>query len=69
MADEGEEESTELTGEAMLVVELTRALYKDEIDEVFRILGRHLDARRLRVSANVMQEYQLAGRVDAASNV
>ncbi len=63
MADEGEEERVELTEEAMLVVELTRVLYKREIDEVFRILGRHMDKQRLQVSRDVFEEFELAGRI------
>ena len=63
MAEEGEEEPAELTEEAMLVVELTRSLFKDDVDEVFRILGRHLDKRRLQISADVMREYELASRI------
>lgn len=63
MAEEGEEEPAELTEEAMLVVELTRALFKDDVDEVFRILGRHLDKRRLQISPDIMREYELASRI------
>ena len=63
MADEGEEQHVQLTEEAMLVVELTRALYKREIDEVFRILGRHMDKQRLQVSGDVLEEFELAGRI------
>jgi len=63
MADEGEEERVELTEEAMLVVELTRVLYKREIDEVFRILGRHMDKQLLQVSRDVLEEFELAGRI------
>jgi len=63
MADEGKEEHVQLTEEAMLIVELTRALYKSEIDEVFRALGRHMDKRRLQVSGDVFKEFELAGRI------
>lgn len=63
MADEGEEERVELTEEAMLVVELTRVLYKREIDEVFRILGSHMDKQLLQVSRDVLEEFELAGRI------
>lgn len=63
MAEMGKHEDTVLTEEAMVVVELTRALYKKEIDEVFRILGRHMDKHQQRVSAEVMREFEIAGRI------
>lgn len=58
-----EEEAFELTQEAKLVVELTKALFKKDIDEMFRILGRHLDKHRLQVSSDVLQEFEIAGRI------
>lgn len=55
--------TAELTQEAMLVVELTKALFKNDIDEMFRILERHLDKHGLRISEDVFEEYQIAGRI------
>lgn len=63
MADMNENKSVELTEEAKVIVELTRALYTNEIDEVFRILGRHLDKHQLKVSEDILDEYKKAGRV------
>lgn len=57
------EESGELTEEGMLVVELTRALFSQDIDEAFRILGRHMDKNNLQISTEVLDEYRLAGRI------
>lgn len=58
-----ENDSSELTVEGMLVVELSRALFSSDIDETFRILGRHMDKHQFQVSNDVIEEYHLAGRI------
>ena len=63
MVQKEEPESAELTQEAMLVVELTKALFRNDIDETFRILGRYLDKNRLKISKDVFDEYRIAGRI------
>lgn len=57
------EEGRSLTEEGRLVVHLTKALFASDVDEVFRILGRHMDKHRLKVSIDVIDEYHLAGRI------
>ena len=51
------------TEEGRLVVMVTRALFNKDVDETFRIFGEYLDKHRLQVSAEVMQEYEVAGRI------
>jgi len=63
MVDIGDGQPVELTEEAQVVVALTQALYAKQIDEVFRILGRHLDKYKLQVSYEVMEEYHIAKRI------
>lgn len=55
-----------LAEDAMLVAQLTKALLLSNVDEVFRIMGRYLDKHRLQVSADVLQEYEFAGRIRQA---
>lgn len=60
----GDEKGTaDAAEEAMLIVQITKALYAHDIDEIFRILGRYLDKHRFQVSADVMREFEVAGRI------
>jgi hypothetical protein len=56
----------ELTEEAALVVQLTKTLFAQDIDETFRILGRYLDKHQFKVSNEVLSEYHLAQRIKSA---
>lgn len=58
--------SAKLAEDAMLVSQLTKALLSSNVDEVFRVLGRYLDKHRLQVSTDVLQEYEIAGRIKQA---
>ena len=60
---EHEEQGRLPTEQGRLVVRITRALFKNDIDESYRILGEYLDKHRLQVSADVISEYQVAGRI------
>jgi len=51
------------TEEGRLVIKVTRALFKKDVDETLRILGEYLDKHRLQVSSDVMKEYEIAGRI------
>lgn len=51
------------TEEGRLVIKVSRALFKKDVDAALRILGEYLDKHRLQVSADVMREYEVAGRV------
>ena len=64
MKDNETKDQTMLTEDALLVVNLSKALFSKDIDRVFRILGSHLDKYRLKVSADVLKEYQLAERFE-----
>lgn len=66
MEANGENGSAKLTEDAMLVAQLTKALLRSNVDEVFRIIGRYLDKHRLQVSTEVLQEYEIAGRIRQA---
>jgi len=63
MTEKWEEEPAELTEDAMMVVQLTKAIFAKDIDEAFRVLGRYLDKHKSKVSADVIKEYELAGRI------
>jgi len=47
-------------------LQLTKAIFAKDIDEAFRVLGRYLDKHKLNVSADVIKEYELAGRIKDA---
>jgi len=66
MKDNETKDQTMLTEDALLVVNLSKALFSKDIDGVFRMLGRHMDKHRLKVSADVLKEYQLAARIENA---
>lgn len=51
------------TEEGRLVIMVTRALFKKDVDETLRIFGEYMDKHRLQVSAEVIQEYKAAGRI------
>ena len=51
------------TEEGRLVIMVTRALFKKDVDGTLRIFGEYLDKHRLQVSAEVIQEYEAAGRI------
>lgn len=61
--DKDEEQNRLPTEEGRLVIRVTRALFKNDIDETFRILGEYLDKHQLQVSAEILSEYQIAGRI------
>lgn len=61
-----EDKETELTEQGGLVVALSKALFADDIDATFRILGEHMDKHGLKVSKIVLDEYRNAGRVAEA---
>lgn len=63
MVNNGPNESSRLTEEAMLANQLARALSGEDIDETFRIIGRFMDKHRYHVSAEVFDEFKLAGRI------
>lgn len=66
MDSNGENGSAKMAEDAMLVSQLTKALLLSNVDEVFRIMGRYLDKHRLQVSTEVLQEYEVAGRIKQA---
>ncbi|MFK7844042.1 MAG: hypothetical protein AB8G77_01985 [Rhodothermales bacterium] len=66
MDSSGENGSAKIAQDAMLVSQLTKALLWTNVDEVVRIRGRYLDKHRLQVSTEVLQEYEVAGRIKQA---
>jgi len=66
MTENKEDQPAELTEDALMVVQLTKAIFAKDIDEAFRVLGRYLDKHKLNVSADVIKEYELAGRIKDA---
>lgn len=58
-----ENKEAELTEQGALVVALSKALFADDINSAFRMLGNHMDQHGLKVSKIVLDEYQNAGRV------
>lgn len=51
------------TEEGRLVIMVTRALFKKDVDSTLRIVGEYLDKHRLQVSVEVINEYEVAGRI------
>lgn len=66
MSDNNNEEQTELTGEARLVVQLTKSLFAQDMDETFRTIGRYMDKHKLSISEEVIEEYKIAQRIRTA---
>lgn len=52
-----------LTANGRLVVSLSKALFETDIERVFDILGKYLDENQLTVSAEMIVQYQKAGRI------
>lgn len=63
MSEENDEKQENLTVQGTLVVAVTRALFASDIEKVFDILGNHMDENRLKVSAEMIAEYEKAGRI------
>jgi hypothetical protein len=57
-------EGRSLTEEGRLVVQISKALFAKDVDETFRIVGRHMDKHRLKVSNKVIREFEFAGRIE-----
>ncbi|WP_029065361.1 hypothetical protein [Labrenzia sp. DG1229] len=57
------EEGQTLTEEGRLVVQITKVLFANDADETFRVIGRYMDKHGLKVSRDVIAEFELAGRV------
>ena len=58
-----ETKALELTKEASLLVQSSKALFARDVNEVFRIIGDYLDEHELKVSQKVIEEYRDAGRI------
>ena len=64
MSESKDESEQDLpTEEGRLVIKVTRALFKKDVDQTLRIVGEYLDKHQLQVSAEVMREYEIAGRI------
>jgi len=63
MSEENDIRQDSLTAQGTLVVELTRAMFESDIEKVFDILGSHMDENSLTVSAEMIAEYEKAGRI------
>jgi len=63
MSEENDIRQDSLTAQGTLVVELTRAVFESDIEKVFDILGSHMDENSLTVSAEMITEYEKAGRI------
>lgn len=66
MSDNNNEEKTELTEEGRLVVQLTKSLFAQDIDEAFRTIGRYMDKHKLTLSSEVIEEFKAAQRIRPA---
>ena len=45
------------------VVALSKALFADDMDSVFEIIGKHMDQKNLRISEKMISEFRLKGRI------
>lgn len=63
MSDNNNEEHTDLTEEGRLVVQLTKSLFGQDMDEAFRTIGRYMDKHKLTISSEVIKEFKTAQRI------
>jgi len=63
MKNKSDEKKANNPIEGALVVSITKALFAREIDKVFGIIGGYLDENDLKVSAEMIAEYEKAGRI------
>jgi predicted nucleotidyltransferase len=57
------ENTVSLTEEGRLVTAVAKAVFRGDVDETFRTLGRYIDKHKLKISRDVIEEFELANRI------